>query len=720
MKMRAKKIQVVLVLVPTFCLVLSEALRAEVTIAVDSTAFVRLQHGWQYCLGDVPANEAGEPILSFAETDCAWKETEAADPMFKDRGNFLWLRIRLPHRIWRDPAVIIHNVQMVAEVYFDGQLIYRSGEFDPAHRYKFSIYRWHLIPINSDYAGKFLYFRIYSNNPEFLGLQHVYFGSQSGYIEHVFIAGDMSQLILGFVFASMGLISLIIFLVRRKTTQRHAATFSFGLLTISAGLLLINGTQTKQLFFDVPVFWWYLNLFAILLFPVGVFAFAEQIFGRGPKSIIRRMWQIHLIYAVVAVLLDLINVSYFYVDTAPFGILFITNIAISMIYTTKRAIKGNLEARIFSAGFIIFGLCGLHDLLAVLDVFSTPTLLFQWGLLIFVIGLVYILERRFAKTHEQLQDYSKALEAKSHELETSNLKLEEYSLTLEQKVAARTEDLSRKNSELQDAIEKMQAMQQQLILSEKMASLGNLVAGVAHEVNNPVAAVNSAANVMELGLNKISAILQDVGLVDEVNGNEQLKKTFRLLEQNNRVIVNGSQRVAQIVKSLRNFARLDEAELQKADLHQGIESTLALLHHQLKNKVEVIRDFGEIPEIDCYPNELNQVFMNLFVNASQAIKEKGSITIKTSAQDDDVFVQVSDTGSGIPPEKINKIFDPGFTTKGVGVGTGLGLSISYNIIKKHQGEIRVESELGEGTTFTLRLPVHQTDPKSAARPRRNT
>ena len=160
-----------------------------------------------------------------------------------------------------------------------------------------------------------------------------------------------------------------------------------------------------------------------------------------------------------------------------------------------------------------------------------------------------------------------------------------------------------------------------------------------------------------------------------------------------------------IVQSLRNFARLDEAERKSADLLEGLESTLTLLHHELKNRIDVVRDYEAIPEIVCSPNQLNQVFMNVLVNAAHAIDGRGTITIRTRYRDGEVAISFTDTGRGIPAAVLPRIFDPGFTTKGVGVGSGLGLAICYRIVKEHGGRIEVTSEPEKGTTFTVILPV---------------
>jgi len=191
----------------------------------------------------------------------------------------------------------------------------------------------------------------------------------------------------------------------------------------------------------------------------------------------------------------------------------------------------------------------------------------------------------------------------------------------------------------------------------------------------------------------------------EVRENPDVVKLMGVLEEinhNNRIACD---RIINIIRSLKNFARLDEAERKRVNIHEGLDSSLILVHHQLKNRIEIVKDYGVLPEIECFPNQLNQVFMNLLVNAAQAIPGRGTLTIKTLHLGNEIQVKISDTGVGIPRENMRKIFDPGFTTKGVGVGTGLGLSICYKIIQDHRGRIAVESEVGRGTTFTITLPV---------------
>jgi len=242
-----------------------------------------------------------------------------------------------------------------------------------------------------------------------------------------------------------------------------------------------------------------------------------------------------------------------------------------------------------------------------------------------------------------------------------------------------------------------QELTAQLIQSEKMAALGLLVAGVAHEINTPMGAIYSNNDVTTRAVAKIRTRLGP-------NPDKEIDRLLTILEEvcrNNDV---ATDRIMKIVRSLKNFARLDEAERKPVNIHEGIESTLTLLQHQLKNRIRIEREFGDIPQVECHPNQLNQVFMNILVNAAQAIKGSGVISVKTYMEGDRIKIAISDTGVGIAPEHLSKIFDPGFTTKGVGIGTGLGLSICYRIIQDHRGTIEAESSK-RGTTFTIVLPM---------------
>jgi two-component system NtrC family sensor kinase len=275
-------------------------------------------------------------------------------------------------------------------------------------------------------------------------------------------------------------------------------------------------------------------------------------------------------------------------------------------------------------------------------------------------------------------------------------------LTEQKRAAHSNDDYAR---ELEQANRQMQEAQTQLIHSEKMASLGQLVAGIAHEINTPIGSINSNNDILIRSVSKMQDFLSCPECPPAVRENPDVVKVMGILEEINRNNRIACDRIMNIVRSLKNFARLDEAERKTVNIHQGIDSSLILVHHQIKNRIQVVKEYDDLPEIECFPNQLNQVFMNLLVNAGQAMPQRGTITIRTWREGQEIKVAISDTGVGIPPENLSKIFDPGFTTKGVGVGTGLGLSICYKIIQDHHGKISVDSEVGKGTTFTITLPI---------------
>jgi signal transduction histidine kinase len=306
------------------------------------------------------------------------------------------------------------------------------------------------------------------------------------------------------------------------------------------------------------------------------------------------------------------------------------------------------------------------------------------------------------KAIDRTKQQARRLKSQNDKLQITSKELEEKSQILEKQKS----EILQKNLDLYSTMEQLKNTQEQLVLKEKMASLGNLVAGVAHEVNTPIGAVHSAADVINRCILRIKHSLKSSQSLKELTDNDQFRNSLKILEENNNVTTLASERVTKIVKSLRIFARLDESDYQKSNIHEGIESTLTLVHHKMKDRILVVKEYGNLPEINCYPNQLNQVFMNILMNAAQAIEGEGTITIKTQKDDVNVYITFSDTGKGIPEEILKNIFDPGFTTKGVGVGTGLCLAISYNIIQKHKGDIEVSSIPNKGSTFKIKIPIN--------------
>ncbi len=292
----------------------------------------------------------------------------------------------------------------------------------------------------------------------------------------------------------------------------------------------------------------------------------------------------------------------------------------------------------------------------------------------------------------------------------------------------REQFLQDRHVELEQAYARLKETQMQLLQSEKMASIGQLAAGVAHEINNPIGYVHSNLGTLQnysRGLlllleayDRLAAALPaaERHLIDPI---EEIKSRFDypFLQQDLPQLVEesreGIERVKKIVLDLRDFSHSGESEQEEwvlADVHRGLESTLNIVWNEIKYKAEVHRDFGELSMVECLPSQLNQVFLNLLVNAGQAISNQGTISITTRQNGDEVCISIADTGAGMDPEKVQRIFDPFYTTKPVGQGTGLGLSLSYGIVQKHGGRIEVESTPGKGSTFQVFLPVRRIKP----------
>ncbi len=291
-------------------------------------------------------------------------------------------------------------------------------------------------------------------------------------------------------------------------------------------------------------------------------------------------------------------------------------------------------------------------------------------------------------------DMTKALRNAHEERERKSQELHEKNVALQ-----------KANDDLEDALQQLHEAQEQLLVKEKMASLGDLVAGLAHELNNPIGAVTASSDIALRSVGKIVALLKKSREDDEPPSTEKLQRLFKILEDNVKVTSEGSERVVALVNSLKKFARLDEAEYQIADLHEGLDETLNILESEINGEITIEKEYGDLPKIACYPGLLNQVFLSLLKNAASAIDAAGRIEIETFFVSENVHVRISDTGKGIPPEKLKRLFEFSFSKDEQRVKMSSGLSSAMSIVKKHDGEIEVESKVGEGSAFTVILPV---------------
>ena len=336
----------------------------------------------------------------------------------------------------------------------------------------------------------------------------------------------------------------------------------------------------------------------------------------------------------------------------------------------------------------------------------------------FFVIVIDISERiqNLEKIHRLNQELEGRVKERTAQLEKANHKLETEICERKQIEA----DLKQEKSEQETLLDKLKAAQNQLLQSEKMASIGQLAAGVAHEINNPVGYVNSNINSLAKYVDSLFSLLTLYESAEEYLNNDNLNRQIQVLKKQidlgylKQDIVDlvkesqeGVTRVKQIVQDLKDFSHMDDGEWQWSDLHKGLDSTLNVVHNELKYKAEVVKEYGKLTDINCLSSQINQVFMNLLVNAAHAIESRGTITIRTRQADDDwVCVEITDTGKGISKAHLKRIFDPFFTTKPVGKGTGLGLSLAYGIVNKHGGRIEVDSDVGKGTSFRVWLPVN--------------
>lgn len=517
------------------------------------------------------------------------------------------------------------------------------------------------------------------------------------------IIRDSEIYIFSISFAFIGAVFLLLYFLVRENVQQF---LTFSLLALSTGISLVRLADSFSFFVpnvaDLTV-----DIFsmAFYLMPVGIMGFMESVLDYEPRirKIIRFFWKAFLVHAGVMGLLDLLNVCSMETTIYGFTIAFI--LAIFPLFKNKKYASGNvgLEVRIITVGALLSGLTGIFDMVrSILSNGIVVRPIYHWGMMILILAFMLSLMQKFKTTHFLLRDRTIALQQNNASLLEARQELEELNRCLEKRVDERTEQLRNTNEELvamndslTETMTRLTETQAQLVQSEKISAMGTLVAGVTHEINTPIATIKANIQLGEM-------LYERIDREDPVSMGDFLDQIPPLWKNG----IMASDRISGIIQNLKSFARLDEAEVKAVNINEGIESTLTLLNYKLTEKdIQVIRELIPVPQISCFPKQINQLILILLENAIEAISGKGNIRVSSDCVEDCICVSIRDDGCGIAPEHLDRIFDPGFTTKGVGVGTGLGLAIAYKIVEHHRGKITVESEVHKGTCVRVQLPV---------------
>jgi two-component system NtrC family sensor kinase len=548
----------------------------------------------------------------------------------------------------------------------------------------------------------------------------IFVGSEKTILEDSNSKFLISGLYLGVMF-SMLLYNLFIYFTVRDDSYLYYVVY----------LVLVILTQASIQGFSFKYLWpgsSQLALYSSFLFPplVGISGLQFERYFLKTKEWLPKTDKISVIF----ILLYLISIvlSLFSQFKFAFNLIEITasTVSLYMFYmAVKISYKGYRPARffliswsVFLIGIIIytlkdFGILPYND-------FTYYTMPFGSALEVTLLSFALADKiNTYRKEKEESQEQALIISKENERL------IREQNIELEKKVNERTLELQETNTTLEFTLSDLKEAQSQLVDSEKMASLGQLTAGIAHEINNPINFVTSNIKPLELDINDLNEVIDRYGKLD-LSGDikkqmidiESFKKQIDITYVREEIkslllgIGEGARRTAEIIRSLKNFSRLDEHDTKPVDLNEGLDSTIVLIKNTFPAYLKLVKNYGVLPEVECLPGKINQVFMNLITNAVQAVQAKPehrseeNIFISTWVENSNVKISIKDSGTGMPEEVKQKIFEPFFTTKDVGEGTGLGLSIVFRIIESHGGTIDVNTKLNEGTEFMITLPIN--------------
>ncbi len=637
--------------------------------------------------------------------------------------NSIWLMFEVKNNSESEDLVLLYKHPSIEEI----DLFYKENnqwiEKKAGTRFAFSSRKYKFPDFIFDLKIKkgtteIFYIRLKSTKPIEVNLGISHKDKLHGYYNIPYV---IFGLFIGIIFV-MSLYNLFLFF---STLER-----SYIIYVIHT--ILIGITQSVLLGFAYQFFWpnnpWLEN-HSIVLFSsmVSVAGLEFQKEFLHIKSFAPKLFRVGQLFTFIYLSIIVLNLLFHQI--LSYNILSVIQIlvVIYILFTAVYIAKGGYRpARFYLLAWAFF-LIGL--VLYVLSVQGVIpfTRFTQYILPVGSVLEIILLSFALADKINILKKEKETAQAAMIQLERANNKIiAEQNILLEKRVKQRTEELSKANEELSKAFEDLKNTQTQLVSAEKMASLGQLTAGIAHEINNPINFVSGSIEPLKRDVDDLIELFektQEMLGECEVAGNvleklEALKQEFEYdyvreeIENLLRSMKDGTERTVEIVKGLRLFSRVDESDVKKVNLHDGLDSTLILLNNMFKKyNIEVEKNYGPIPQVECYAGKINQVFINILGNAAQAIGENpeqtepGKIVVTTRNDETHVYITIRDNGPGIPDDVKEKIFEPFFTTKPIGQGTGLGLSIVYTIIKNHAGTITVDSKPKKGTTFTIKLPI---------------
>jgi len=622
----------------------------------------------------------------------------------EDRRIFLSYALLDTIRFYRREADGLHLILETGQAYDFNTRAYESSDF--------------VFPIK-DGAQEY-YFEIYSHKPVVLPFQLVERESLSATLSNNdFFFGTYVGLI-----AVMFLYNLVIFFLTR---DRSYLFYILYLLTLGLAQAALFGYTDRFLFQGFPAF---NRIFAVLsgaLVAIASIFFINNFLRLKTKAPFFRK----LLFSVVP--LDVVAIILLLMGYESFSYKMVNMVSlvgsiIAIVAAVKLAQSGFKPANFFLLAWSVFLTSVVIFALKDFDIIPYNPV-FRRSMLFGSSVEVVLLSVALADRINQLRREKEYSQARALEIARENERIiKEQNIELEKRVEARTMELQEANEELQVTLDNLKETQTQLVDAEKMASLGQLTAGIAHEINNPINFITSNIKPLKLDLDEVYTIVDRFSQLPEDCKPEELKQAkaslqefdYDFLKEEIESLVSGisdgAVRTSEIVLGLRNFSRLDEDVVKKANLNEGLDSTMILLRNKTKDLIEVVRDYDDnLMDIDCFPGKLNQAFMNILNNGIYAVNakryeegEEPTLTLKTRMVDSEmVAVHLIDNGIGMSEETKKKLYEPFFTTKEVGEGTGLGMSIVFKIIDKHGGRIEVNSELGKGTEFILFLPIRQ-------------